>query len=252
MAAQAQSQNKEPKAHLEESSSTGNTQPDNEQFKRHKPSPISQPVYKSQLTVNSSQAHRVMKRSFGPLAGSLFRSDVIIRIIKDDKAADDLETIIQKLLDPVVKDLKISIEQSQVLLEQNKIKKMPNYTMPQTFNIEVKSPQIGVFARIVAELDRLMVCIDALWMNGIINNKQRSYQTYEWQQRLVKLANRIIDFERRARRRATELGKQSEVEAQAPASSLDEAERELQDQDGDSDNSSSTDASEDDGTEAVA
>ena len=197
------------------------------QTERRQRVPLSQPVYRSELTLNSLQAQRVVHRSFAPLAGSLFRSDVILRIVSNDQAADELETIIRDVMNPVMDDLKKTLEQAQHVLAENEVSVMPDYTHVRKFPIEIKSPQTATFARMVTQLDRLIACFDALWFNGILTNKQRSHQTKEWQQRLLKMANRIIDFEKRARRRAYDAGKQAEVDLHAPQADQDAAETQI-------------------------
>lgn len=191
--------------------------------------PLSQPVYRSELVLNSMQAQRVVRRSFVPLSGSLFRSDVILRIISNDQAADELEEIIRDFMNPVMVDLKKSLEQSKYLLDENGIEAMPDYTHVRTEMIEVKSPQAATFSRMISLLDQLMICIDALWFNGVLTNKQRSIQTITWQQRLLKMANRIIDFEKRARRRAYDAGMQEQVDLHAPQADQDDAENQISD-----------------------
>lgn len=189
--------------------------------------PLSQPVYRNELKLKSLQAQRVAHRSFAPLAGSLFRSDVILRIVGTDDAADELETIIQDLMQPVMNDLEKSQEQARYVLEQNKISSTPDYTYIRSFPVEIMSPQTATFARMIKELDNLIVLLDTLWFNGLLTNKQRSQQTKDWQQRLLRMANRIINFERRARRRALDAGKQAEVDLHAPEAEQEDAEQRI-------------------------
>lgn len=183
---------------------------------------ISQPVYESSLTVSSQQAFRVMFQQFRPLSRSLFNSDVIIRIIGDNEAADALENHIQEMFESVQEDMATALHQARALLTQHTIEVMPKYTNPHTFKFKIKSPQIVAFIDLVGQLDQLMIQIDALWINKAVSNKQRSMQTYQWQQRLMKLSNRIKNLEARARSQAYKMGKGSEVEEQAPEDIEDE------------------------------
>src|SRR5690606_8583296 len=154
-------------------------------------------------------------------------SDVILRIVTNDHAADELETTIRDVMNPVIADLQKALEQAQFLLKEQSVSVMPDYTHVRTFPIEIKSPQTATFARMVSQLDTLICHLDTLWLVGVLTNKQRSHQTKEWQQRLLKMANRIIDFEKRARRRAYEAGKQAEVDLHAPLADQDAAENEI-------------------------
>lgn len=60
-------------------------------------------------------------------------------------------------------------------------------------------------------MDELMIALDALWLCGVLSNKQRSDGVYQWQQRLLRLGRRIMAIERRARVSAGRRGKEAEV-----------------------------------------
>ncbi|CAM5560902.1 hypothetical protein [Eoetvoesiella caeni] len=180
---------------------------------------VSQPVFHQTLSVNSLQAQRVMNRSFNAAAGSLFRIDVILRIIGDESNVDEVEGIIMDYIKTVRHDLEKELSASKALLESNGIDNMPTYSMPVEFKIEIKSPQIANFARLVMLLDQLMAHIDTLWLNGsTLTSKHRARTTYQWQQRLIRLAGRIIAIEKRARYAAYNAGKKEAVELAAPIS----------------------------------
>ncbi|KEY58602.1 hypothetical protein SRDD_28500 [Serratia sp. DD3] len=63
--------------------------------------------------------------------------------------------------------------------------------------------------------------MDTLWLSGVLSNKQRVDGNYAWQQRIIKLARRIIDIEIRARKSAQAKGKEAEVEQAVPATDED-------------------------------
>lgn len=189
--------------------------------------PLSIPVYKQDLKLASLQAQRVMNRSFTAAAGSLFRIDVILRIIGQEEHIDEVEDMIRSMIKELEDELNNEIARADEILKQNDIKRMPEYTHPRQFEIEIRSPQIANFARLVAALDTLMIRIDALWINGLVSNKQRARATHQWQQRLIGLAGRLIGYEKRARIAARQAGKESELETLAPESDQQEDELNL-------------------------
>ncbi len=63
-----------------------------------------------------------------------------------------------------------------------------------------------------------MISMDTLWLSSGLSNKQRVDGNYAWQQRIIKLARRIIDIEIRARKSAQAKGKEAKVEKAVPAS----------------------------------
>ena len=80
---------------------------------------------------------------------------------------------------------------------------------------EMKSSGVEYDERI-EELDRLMTVMDALWLTGVLTNKQRADGAYQWRTRVLRTGREIIEIEHRARASAERRGKGeelSEVEA---------------------------------------
>ncbi|WP_353223534.1 hypothetical protein [Salinisphaera sp. C84B14] len=43
--------------------------------------------------------------------------------------------------------------------------------------------------------DALVAVIDGLWINGLLENKNRRHLIFDWQRRTLRLGNRIVDLE---------------------------------------------------------
>lgn len=181
-----------------------------------KPS-YSKPIFEQSFTINSLQAQRVVNRVFRRTVSALYGIDVILRIIGDANEIDEVEGIITQMIDEGVEAIDKEQQRLDKLMETNGIDEIPDYTDPITFNARISSPQVGQFVGLVRKLDALMIAMDTLWLSSVISNKQRVDGNYAWQQRVIKLARRIIDIEIRARKSAQAKGKQEEVEQAAPA-----------------------------------
>jgi len=176
----------------------------------------SRPVFKQSLNVNSLQAQRVMERSFDRVSNALFSLDVILRIIGDLDDINQVEEIIHGHIDKVSEDMQKATTQLEKVMSDNGIDAVPGYSAPANYTIEITSPQVAQFAHLIRGLDKLMGLVDTLWLNSIMTSQQRSDATYEWQQRLIKLAGRVIGMEKRARISAHGKGKEQEVTEAAP------------------------------------
>ena len=185
----------------------------------------SRPVFKQKLTVKTIEAQRVMNRSFDRAAYALFSIDVIMRIIGEqtDKRSeiDELETTIQDHITKVSDDMDKEIARFEKLMADNGIENEPEYTNPVEYSIEITSPQVARFASLTRKLDRFMVLSDSLWMNAVLSNFQRTDGHYHWQQRVIKLAGRIIGIERFARIAARRSGRDAEISEAAPETMLE-------------------------------
>jgi hypothetical protein len=193
-----------------------------------KPRPYSRPVFDQSITLRSEQAQRVMAREFSRVVSALYAIDVILRIVGDDREIDEVEAVVGTLIGDCGKDVQSEKARLDKLREDNGITTLPRYTNPETINVRIVSPQIAQFVALIQRMDELMVTLDALWLCGILSNKQRSDGAYQWQQRLLRLGRRIVAIERRARASAGKRGKNAEVrevtgESEVPESTDDES-----------------------------
>jgi len=180
----------------------------------------SRPVFRQVLKVNSLQAQRVMDRSFRRAAYSLFSTGVILRIIGVQEEIDQVESLILEDISKVSEEFDKALIQLSKLKEDNGIDMMPGYTHPNEYTLEISSPQTAQFAHLIRKLDSLIALVDTLWLNAVLTNIQHINATYQWQQSLIKLANRIIAIERRARISASKRGKEEEVAQVAPEAEI--------------------------------
>lgn len=186
----------------------------------------SKPIFEQSFTINSLQAQRVVDRVFRRTVSALYGIDVILRIIGDENEIDEVEQIISQLIEDCAKAVDSEQARLDKLMESNGIDEVPDYTDPISFNAKISSPQVGQFVGLVRKLDALMISMDTLWLSSVLSNKQRVDGNYAWQQRIIKLARRIIDIEIRARKSAQAKGKGAEVEQAAPSTDDDITEEE--------------------------
>lgn len=180
-------------------------------------SPYSRAIIPRTVEFNSLQAQRVMHRSFEKLKQSLFSLSVILRIISDSEIEiEKIDAYIDEQFASAEEDLATEQARLRKVLEDNGIEDLAGYSKPQTYKIELDSPRAKTFLSLIAQLDNLMLLVDTAWLCGEFDDKQKKNATFQWQQRLIKIAGRIIALEKRARVAATKKGKDDEVQAQAP------------------------------------
>lgn len=187
----------------------------------------SSPVIKRNIELNSLQAQKVITRSFEKLAESLFTISVILRAVGEREHVDEAENLINGHFEAVTADLNEKLEQLRELVQQNGIAVSPDYTNAVVFSIEINTPHLGRFAGLVTQLDELITLIDALWLNAVFDSRQASNAKYEWRQRLIRVAGKIIGMAKRVRTEAYQNGKQEIVDKVAPATSDDDMDAEL-------------------------
>ena len=181
-----------------------------EQAKTIRPA-ISRPVFERSIKIQSEQAIRVIRHSYGRLIRSLYAIDVILRIVGQEQAIDDIEGIVSTMIGDCALQLQQEKARLDKLCADNGIAESPRYTHPTDFKARITSPQIAQFVELIRLLDQLMIAMDTLWLCQILTNKQCSVARYQWQQRLHRLARRIVSIEQRAHQAAYAQGRGEDV-----------------------------------------
>ncbi|MFZ2451510.1 MAG: hypothetical protein WAW36_13420 [Methylovulum miyakonense] len=181
---------------------------------------ISRPVFERSIKIHSEQAIRVIRRSYGRLIRSLYAIDVILRIVGQEQAIDDIEAVVSKMIGDCALQLQQEKARLDKLCADNGIAESPKYTNPTDFKARITSPQIAQFVELIKLLDQLMIAMDTLWLCQILTSKQCSTARYQWQQRLHRLARRIVTIEQRAHQAAYTQGRGEEVRVAREESGL--------------------------------
>ena len=142
---------------------------------------------------------------------ALYGIDVVLRIIGDDEEMDQVEEIVGKLIGELAAELRAEHARLAQLRESNGISATPRYTNPKRITVHISSPQLAQYTALIEELDRLMTVMDALWLTGVLTNKQRADGAYQWRTRVLRTGREIIEIERRARASAEKRGKGEEL-----------------------------------------
>ncbi|WAR43360.1 hypothetical protein [Methylomonas rapida] len=176
--------------------------------KRHT---ISRPIFERTFSINSEQAIRVIRDSYHRLMVSLYAIDVILRIIGREETVDEVESIVSQMIAECAEQLQQEKSRLEKLKADNGITETPTYTHPREFLAKIASPQIAQFVELIRLLDQLMIVMDTLWLCQVISNKHCIEARYQWQQRLQRLANKIVTMERHAHQAAYEQGHGEEL-----------------------------------------
>lgn len=181
---------------------------------------ISRPIFQRTFAVNSEQAIRVIRNSYHRLMVSLYAIDVILRIIGREETVDEIESIVSQMIVDCAEQLQQEKSRLEKLKADNGITETPTYTHPREFVAKIASPQIAQFVELIRLLDQLMIVMDTLWLCQVISNKHCIEARLQWQQRLQRLANKIVTMEKHAHQAAYEQGHGEEVRWARQASEL--------------------------------
>jgi hypothetical protein len=149
-------------------------------------STFSRPVFDQTITIHSNHAQRLLDRGFLLVLRALYGIDVVRRIIGDDEEMDQVEEIVGSLIGELADELKAEHARLAQLRETKGIGTTPRYTNPRRITVHISSPQLAQYTALIEELDRLMTVMDALWLTGVLTNKQRADGAYQWRTRALR------------------------------------------------------------------
>lgn len=141
---------------------------------------FSRPVFDQTITIQSNHAQRLLDRGFLLVVRALYGIDVVLRILGDDAEMDQVEGIVGSLIGALAAELRAEHARLAQLREANGISATPRYTNPRKITVHISSPQLAQYTALIEELDRLMTVMDALWLTGVLTNKQRADGAYQW------------------------------------------------------------------------
>jgi hypothetical protein len=175
---------------------------------------FSKPVLDQTFTIHSQNAQYVLQRghSFLLVVRALYAISVVLRIVADESDMDRIEDLVSERIDAVAKRLREEHARLKKLADDEGGVPTPRYTNPREVTLQLSSPQLAQYVRLILLLDQTLMLLDGLWFAGILTNKQRKDATHDLRRLVYGLGREIIDLERRARESAARAGKSAEVQ----------------------------------------
>jgi len=160
---------------------------------------VSQAFLERELTLHSRYAQKAYDRIYNSASGSLYILGVVLRIIGSEEEAQKVEKLVDNMLLDVENELNAEIERLNKLLENNGLSDVhTSYTFPKVLSVPVTSPRGAKFLWFVEMLDTIAARLDCLWISGLLTDKQYTNASFQWQRRVIRLANKIRNITSRA------------------------------------------------------
>jgi hypothetical protein len=177
---------------------------------------FSKPVLDQTFTIHSQNAQYVLQRghSFLLVVRALYAISVVLRIVGEESDMDQIEDLVSERIDAVAKRLGDEHARLKKLADDEGGVPVPRYTNPREVTLQLSSPELAQYVRLILLLDQTLMLLDGLWFAGILSNKQRKDATHDLRRLVYGLGREIIDLERRARDSVVRAGK-SEVMQEA-------------------------------------
>lgn len=174
---------------------------------------FSKPVLDQTLTIHSQNAQYVLQRghSFVLVVKALYSISVVLRIIGEESDMDQIETLVSERIEAVAQTLQDEHARLKALADEEGGVPVPRYTNPREVTLQLSSPQLAHYVRLVLLLDKILMLLDGLWFARLLSNKQRKDATHSLRRLVYGLGRSIIDLERRARESARRAGKDAEL-----------------------------------------
>ncbi|WP_200247985.1 hypothetical protein [Lamprobacter modestohalophilus] len=162
---------------------------------------FSKPVLEQTLTIHSQNAQYVLQRghSFMLVVKALYSISVVLRILAEETEMDQIEDLVSSRIAAVAERLNNEHARLKVLADAEGGVPLPRYTNPREVTLQVSSPALAQYVRLILRLDQTLMLLDGLWFAGVINNKLRKNLTHDLRRLVYGLGRDLIDLERRGR-----------------------------------------------------
>ncbi|MDN5863553.1 MAG: TIGR03761 family integrating conjugative element protein [Salinisphaera sp.] len=156
------------------------------------PSSVSQAVVTIPLELHSRHAQRVYNRSYETAARALYVLSVMLRVYVQERDAAQVGEMADQMIDELRQELETEIQRMEQIADENGVDLgAVQYTKPRQYAVPVSTPKVTQYLGLLRELDRFVGLMDVLWLCGVYNDTQYNNGTYQWQRRLIKLANKL-------------------------------------------------------------
>lgn len=149
------------------------------------------PHWSRNITLNTDHTQRVYRRVFDHLKADLYVLSVVTRAQGQLELGEAADQLIDEHFQKVRDDLAVEMERAEILMDQHDLADMPNYPSAMHAMVQFTSPQAAQFLRLLETADQLIMRMDALWLTGLAETKERTERSYMWQRRLIRTAGRL-------------------------------------------------------------
>jgi len=143
------------------------------------------------VTLHTVEAKRVYKRTFEYAARNLYAIDVLTAKMLSSEKNEIMFKTVEDWLGEVRKDLQNEHERIITLYQQVDVQEHIHYTKPEVFTAEISTPLATRYLNLIVLLDEFLSKVHTLWLIDAIESSKSQVRTYQWQQRLIKLAGRF-------------------------------------------------------------
>lgn len=154
--------------------------------------PGSRPYVVQQIPLQSFHAQQVFRRGFEIYSRSIYSLSVVLRATTDEEKIRMIEGVIDEKLNNSNEDLRKEIEQLRKVAEDNGITLgKVDYSNPGTVEAKISSHRAARYVNLIREYDSLIASLDALWLSGMIPDRDYSQKIYEWKRRILRIATHV-------------------------------------------------------------
>lgn len=158
----------------------------------------SAPSVKMKLKLYSTYAQNIYKRTERGIKQAFYQTDVLMPLYYQGQA--DLIQVMDQLfvvdIEKLQADLKGEIARLEAAAKSAGIESQSttgvDYSSVQVYDVDITSPKQGMYLNLITEYDYYIRLMDSLWLYNVITTSVRSTQVFNWQGRIIKMANRCV------------------------------------------------------------
>lgn len=148
----------------------------------------SMPFLTMKFQLKSFNAQKTFDRGFQPTAESLFTLGVLVRALTTEAQALEVDAVVNEEMAKAAADVKGELERLEAIADANGVSSDGiAYSLPRDCEAQVTSPRAGLLVKLIRDFDKIVGCVDALWIAQFISDTERNKIIYDIQRKVLRL-----------------------------------------------------------------
>ncbi len=150
------------------------------------------------ITLGGAHAQAAYRRGFERLNEALVRLEEALPRICSEDESERVMDVVENMFDDAERDMRDEIARIDTLRKSFSLRVTAEFTSPLQTSVAIGSPQVGRYLNLLAEMDKLHLSVDTIWLEGRLPSKNRRTLLMNWQRRLIRLSEEIRKIGARA------------------------------------------------------
>lgn len=152
----------------------------------------SRAIRTKEISFSCAPAQRLLERTFETVSARLYNLSVMLPLTTTPEVAAKIEEIASGYFDEIESDIEGQIARQAEFMTANDIDENVTFTSAKEYKCDITSRFSARYLRLIQRYEYLVTCLEAIWLEGFIDNNRRNQSIFQYQRRVGKLMGKLI------------------------------------------------------------